>query len=92
MPPSQGEMTMPKRVLFISHDATRTGAPMILLHLLRWLRANTELSFDVLLRDGGELAGEFEQTAQVFYFNGPRPNGLVRKAFRAILALQASQV
>jgi glycosyltransferase involved in cell wall biosynthesis len=57
---------MGKRVLFISHDATRTGAPLILLRMLRWLRAHSSLSFDVLLRNGGELRDEFAQVADVF--------------------------
>ena len=34
--------------------------------MLRWLRANTDLSFDVLLRNGGELHDEFAEVAEVF--------------------------
>ncbi len=70
---------MPKRVLFISHDASRTGAPIVLLHLLRWLRSNTDLSFDVLLGSGGELAGQFERLAKVFYFPTAAPGGRLRR-------------
>lgn len=55
----------PGRVLFVSHEASRTGAPMCLLHLLRWLRANTQLDFEVLLAKGGPLQVEFEQLATV---------------------------
>src|SRR4051794_39912860 len=47
-------------VLFVSHDATRTGAPIVLLHLLRWLRANTDIDPTVLLTGDGPLATEFE--------------------------------
>ena len=50
---------MKKKVLFISHDATRTGAPIIFLHLLQWLRRNTSITFDILLKDGGPLEEEF---------------------------------
>jgi glycosyltransferase involved in cell wall biosynthesis len=54
-----------KRVLFISHEATRTGAPILLLHLVKWLKANSDLSFDIMLRDGGVLEPDFSAIAPV---------------------------
>jgi glycosyltransferase involved in cell wall biosynthesis len=51
------------RVLFVSHEASRTGAPMVLLHYLRWLRANTDLDFEILLLAGGPMADEFRAVA-----------------------------
>ena len=53
----------PHKVLFIGHDATRTGAPLVLLHFLRWLRQNSAVEFEILLRQGGELLGDFQQLA-----------------------------
>ena len=54
------------RILFISHDAWRTGAPMVLLRLLTWLRANSDISFEILLKDGnGQLRSDFEDLAPV---------------------------
>jgi glycosyltransferase involved in cell wall biosynthesis len=47
------------RILFISHEASRTGAPILLLHLMRWIKQHTSWNVDVLLNDGGELSGEF---------------------------------
>lgn len=58
-----GSSTTGPRVLFVSHEATRTGAPMMLLHFLRWLRANTSLDFEVLLLAGGPLVSEFSAVA-----------------------------
>jgi hypothetical protein len=55
-----------KRILFIGHDATRSGAPFVLLHLLRWLRKNApDLEFELLLLSGGELEREFRQLCTV---------------------------
>jgi glycosyltransferase involved in cell wall biosynthesis len=51
------------RALFISHDASRTGAPILLLHYLKWLWARREYDFDVLLLKGGDLQREFEAVA-----------------------------
>jgi glycosyltransferase involved in cell wall biosynthesis len=56
--------------LFVSHDASRTGAPIVLLSLLGWLRAHSDLDFEVLLRADGELAHEFAAVAPVSMWNG----------------------
>lgn len=53
-------------MLFVSHDATRTGAPVLLLHFLRWLRAHTSIDFEVVLRRDGELSTEFAALAPVW--------------------------
>src|SRR4051812_46277647 len=51
----------PSRVLFVSHQATRTGAPIMLLHLIRWVRANTDVRAEILLLRGGPLESEFRK-------------------------------
>jgi glycosyltransferase involved in cell wall biosynthesis len=59
-----------QRVLFVSHQASRAGAPIVLLHFLRWLRENSDLDFQVLLRQGGELGREFAEVAHVISVEG----------------------
>jgi glycosyltransferase involved in cell wall biosynthesis len=54
-----------KKILFISHDATRTGAPILLLNLLSWFKENSNISFQVLFRNDGPLVSEFEKMAGV---------------------------
>jgi len=56
-----------RRVLFVSHDATRTGAPVLLLHFLRWLRTNTSIDFEIVLRRSGDLSAEFAELAPVWH-------------------------
>jgi len=46
-------------VLFISHDAQPHGAQIFLLRFLRWLRARSDLRFEVLLGGDGRLKEEF---------------------------------
>jgi glycosyltransferase involved in cell wall biosynthesis len=48
-----------KKILFISHDAQPTGAPIFLLNFLRWFSANTGIPFTILLREGGALEPDF---------------------------------
>lgn len=61
------------RVLFVSHEATRTGAPLMLLWCLRWMRDHSDLDFSVVLRQGGELASEFAKVAPVSLVYGEPP-------------------
>jgi len=57
------------KILFVGHEATRTGAPIVLLNLLRWLRANASIEFRLLLRAGGELESEFAKLSKVSVLN-----------------------
>jgi glycosyltransferase involved in cell wall biosynthesis len=59
----------PPRILFISHDASRTGAPILLLHLVRWLKNTAGLSFEIVLRSGGPLVQEFSDVAPTAVWN-----------------------
>ena len=57
------------KILFISNEASRSGAPIVLLHLLNWLIKNTTLQFDILLLSGGPLQSEFKKLADTFVLN-----------------------
>ena len=67
----EGPSPSPDRaILFVSHDAWRTGAPTVLLHFLRWMKTNTDIRFITLLREGvGDLRPEFERLGPVFAWN-----------------------
>ena len=55
---------MADRVVVATHEVTRTGAPMSLLHLIRWLTTHTDLEIEVIVaepgEDGGLLLSDFE--------------------------------
>ena len=52
-----------RRPLFIGHDASRTGAPLVLLQLIRWIRDRTAMRPSVLLLGGGPLADDYRALA-----------------------------
>ena len=60
---------MSKKILFISHSTSRTGAPVLLLQFLRWLKTNTDLSFATLVGDAGPLFADFEALAETRLLN-----------------------
>jgi glycosyltransferase involved in cell wall biosynthesis len=48
-------------MLFVSHEGTLTGAPMMLLHFLRWLRDNSRIDPEIVLIRGGPLHEAFAE-------------------------------
>jgi glycosyltransferase involved in cell wall biosynthesis len=67
MPQMQAHLTdtLP-RVLFIGHDGTRTGAPIVLLDILRWLKKHARLDFALLLERGGPLTDDYRAICPVW--------------------------
>jgi glycosyltransferase involved in cell wall biosynthesis len=76
------------RLLVVGHEASRTGAPIVLLTFLRWLRANADVDVEVLLLDGGDLVADFRSVASVHAlrpkaFHHKLPERLLIRAGRA---------
>ncbi len=58
-------------MLFVGHDASRTGAPIVLLSLLRWAKEHADESFSVALVRGGPLTPDYEALATTTILDGP---------------------
>lgn len=57
-----------EKVLFLTHETSRTGAPMVLLHFLKWLREHKpEVVIDVIALEGGTLEPDFKNNCHTFY-------------------------
>ncbi len=74
---------MNKKVLFIGHDASRTGAPLLLLEVVRWLKYNSEISPHFLLLKGGDLEEEYKSLGPVDFISTgktlPKYNQILKK-------------
>ena len=73
---------MNTKVLFISHDAQPHGAQILLLHLIRWIAANTDLVAHVLLKNDGPLRKDFESVAPTFVWPQGDPGSGLQKCRR----------
>lgn len=62
------------KILFINHSASRTGAPIMLLHFLKWLKQEKKLNFDVLSLDNGELLDDFTAICDQHFFKQKNKN------------------
>ncbi|MCP9833657.1 MULTISPECIES: glycosyltransferase family 4 protein [unclassified Cyanobium] len=79
------------RVLFVSHMATRSGAPLLLLWLLRWLMEH-ECGIDpaVVLLSDGPLRPEFEALAPTETWSRPLFQPLLKRLTTRLGRGQAS--
>ncbi|MFN3850044.1 MAG: glycosyltransferase family 4 protein [Spirosomataceae bacterium] len=60
-------INLSKKILFISHDANRAGAQLMLLNFVQYFHAKG-MQNSVLLLDGGVLEEEFKKVANVIRF------------------------
>ena len=58
-----------RKILFISHDASRTGAPILLLRLIEQIKLSSDFEILILLKNGGELEQDFEELGKTFKWN-----------------------
>jgi glycosyltransferase involved in cell wall biosynthesis len=87
-------MVAEKSVLFVAHSTLRAGATLLLFNFLRWLKLNVDISFQVLVCTRGEMDGEFEELAPVWYLDArPGRKAALRSAVRGLMhGIRASNV
>ncbi|HEX4580061.1 MAG TPA: glycosyltransferase family 4 protein [Candidatus Dormibacteraeota bacterium] len=82
----------PPRVTFITHEATRTGAPRVLLTLMRWLKVNSNVEMSTLAVRPGPLLNEFAALGPLVELDGDwRRLHLVQRGLRLANALTADK-
>ena len=74
-----------KEIIFISHDASRTGAPILLLNFLRWFKKNTDIPFRIILRKGGELESDFSELVPTLVFEQKLKNRIYDRIIRRLI-------
>lgn len=58
-----------KNILFVSHDANRAGAQILLLRFLKLLKNHSDFKFSILLKEGGIIEKEFEEIGTTYFWN-----------------------
>lgn len=59
-------------ILFVSHDAGRTGAPLVLLNFQRWLKEHTKVNFGTIILRRGPLEPMFAKLGETFLIEPSR--------------------
>ena len=57
------------RLLIIGPAATRSGAPLLLLHLIRWMKRTTDYQLSALMTRDGGIGDEFAAELPTHYFD-----------------------
>lgn len=82
-------------VLFVSHDAGRTGAPMVLLQFQHWLTKFSNLKFGTLFRNSGVLVSSFCDISELV-ITPPKynytPPGFAKRVWRRIVGSRRSYI
>lgn len=76
-----------RRILFVSHEASRTGAPKIILNILKHFRERCDICCETLLHEGGPLTKDFQDHSHLLdCLNHPREKSprLTRKLKRIV--------
>jgi glycosyltransferase involved in cell wall biosynthesis len=76
-----------KKILFVSHDASMTGAPIVLLKFLEWLKGEDLYEIFVFLKKDGELSGDFEKIVQTYL---PVKKNWINRNFEKVISKLAS--
>ncbi|UYZ57454.1 glycosyltransferase family 4 protein [Hymenobacter latericus] len=60
-------------IVFVGHEASRTGAPFTQLYLMQWIKQHTPHEVVLLLIWGGDLVPEFEKLGEVHILDHGKP-------------------
>ena len=78
-----------KNILFVSHDANRAGAQILLLRFLKLLKNHPDFTFSILLKESGIIEKEFEEIATTYFWKVPSnqfQNSFFKKITNKILS------
>lgn len=64
---------MDPKVLFISHSAARSGAPLVLLHFLNWMKEHSNIGLEILVKSMGSLFTDYSHLGQTKLYEFPIP-------------------
>lgn len=56
-------------IIFVSHEASQTGAPAVLLSLMQWIKDNTDINFSIVVGSSGPWNHKFEAMAPTFFMD-----------------------
>ena len=74
------------RILFVSHEATRTGAPKIILNILRHFYQTCDVDCETIVHNDGHLLEEFKAFSEVHCLELPRQKSTeLQKQIRGIV-------
>lgn len=84
-------MVTMRRLLAVTHETTLTGAPMNLLHFLRWVRANTDVEVHTVAVSDGPLRHRFEEVGEVTVLDRSALSGVLSVAEQGLVHMGSTR-
>jgi glycosyltransferase involved in cell wall biosynthesis len=78
------------KILFVLHELTRTGSPLVMLNFLRWLKKYTPHKIMVVALKTGELQSDFESVVDNLILQPPSERNNFKTRFKNKLLLKDS--
>ncbi len=87
-----------RKVLFVSHKANMSGAPLLLLDIVKEFKNQSTIPFQVLVMDDGELANQFKLLGETFIWqkknatSAAKGSGLNRLVSRMFMIARGAEI
>ncbi|CAD7803967.1 D-inositol 3-phosphate glycosyltransferase [Chryseobacterium aquaeductus] len=76
---------MPKKILFILHEATESGAPLVAFSFMQWLKKNTDVQFDCYVISQGSLLPKLIEVCENVFQKPPSKQYRVREKLQRFI-------
>ena len=72
-----------KKIVFISHDGSRTGAPILLLNIIKLIKETGKYELVAVFKNGGPIEEDYQDVVKTYTWNKqikrPLPKGIIQR-------------
>jgi glycosyltransferase involved in cell wall biosynthesis len=72
-----------KKIVFLSHDGSRTGAPILLLNIIKLIKETEKYELVAVFKNGGEMERDYQEVVRTYKWNKqikrPLPKGIIQR-------------
>ena len=72
-----------KKIVFISHDGSRTGAPILLLNIIKLIKETGKYELVAVFKNGGPIEEDYQEVVKTYTWNKqikrPLPKGIIQR-------------
>lgn len=72
-----------KKIVFISHDGSRTGAPILLLNIIKLIKETGKYELVAVFKNGGPIEEDYQEVVKTYIWNKqikrPLPIGIIQR-------------
>ncbi len=72
-----------KKIVFISHDGSRTGAPILLLNIIKLIKETGKYELVAVFKNGGPIEEDYQEVVKTYIWNKqikrPLPKGIIQR-------------